>query len=64
MALGLSSYSLYLIHQLLLQFLHDRMSFDRLPFGWAVEVAIAFLCIALLAYAMYTYAELPGIRAG
>jgi peptidoglycan/LPS O-acetylase OafA/YrhL len=63
-AIGVSSYSLYLYHQPFLPIL-----FERLPFGdhWSsdlLRVMVSFLVLAVFSYGMYKWVEQPSIRVG
>ena len=54
--LGVLSYSLYLVHHVVL------MLFERAPFGGVVRAALALLVSVALAWTLYRLVELPSAR--
>ncbi|MBR1216580.1 acyltransferase [Bradyrhizobium sp. U87765 SZCCT0131] len=61
--LGLISYSIYLLHQLLLSFaVEAARALGPTPLVYAACVAVALAVIWLLAWLSYTFVEMPGRR--
>ncbi len=61
---GKTSYSLYLLHPLLIVALHSSLRFITARGGYAGEIAAIFAVLIPLAYFTYTFIEVPGERVG
>jgi len=62
--IGLSSYSIYLVHQPYLKELLFFFGRFGLPYSIPIKVGVAFLLIALISYSMFVLVEQPSIAYG